>query len=88
MDRNDVGMLQLGDRFGFAAKTTNGFRPRQRSERDHLHRYQTIQPHLTRAIDNSHAAATQDCLQQLIVGEASHPRLFLGRSRSEFQLRE
>lgn len=72
VDRDDIGMVQRGDRFDFPLKTGSHFRRDKGAGRDTLERDNSTGARLNCAIDDALAARTQDAQQQ-VLAEPSEP---------------
>jgi len=59
VDRADVGMIELRDRFRFARETLAELRIVGERARQHLDRDRTVEPRIACAIDLSHAAGAE-----------------------------
>ncbi len=65
VDLDNVGVLQLGDRFRLGTKPGEPYRAGMRPREDHFQRNQALQPHVPGLVDHAHAA-TAEFLQNLI----------------------
>src|SRR5207302_8291649 len=58
-DGYDVGVVQLRRRFGFAAEALHGLGRQTQAAGEHLQRHLAVERHLTRLVDDAHAAPAQ-----------------------------
>jgi hypothetical protein len=92
IDRNNVRMMQRGDRFGLHLEALYKFRAREAAVQDHLHGHGSVQTYLARFINHAHAAA-RNLLEKFVitqpavlaVGEGTVPtRASVGWAEAQF----
>jgi hypothetical protein len=70
VDRDDMGVIELGDRLGLVPKAAEIVRAGQGTSPDQFDGHQAIELVLTRPIDNSHATPC-DLLEELVLTQES-----------------
>ena len=70
IDRNDMRVVEIGDRSGLAPESVEKVVARQRARPDHLDGHQAIELFLTHPIHDPHAAAS-DFLEQLVLTQVT-----------------
>jgi hypothetical protein len=69
VDRDDVGMIEVGCDLRLGPEALHLHRRRELSRQDHLHRDDSIETDLARPVDDAHPAA-RDLLLQFVIAES------------------